>query len=157
MATFTNYPITKQTSLGDLVGNLSNMQQFQQQQALEQQRAENARVAAEEEWTRNEESKQRDRENILNKERINALGRASDKQSNELGFAQINKQADMAMRQNELSFKNEESIRSYNQEGKKIDQEMALKMEKLKLEARKLEEKVIDRRSKEYVAEINKN
>jgi hypothetical protein len=34
MATFTNYPITKQTSLGDLVGNLSNMQTFQQQQEL---------------------------------------------------------------------------------------------------------------------------
>ena len=34
MATFTNYPTVKQTSLGDLVGGLSNMQQFQQQQEL---------------------------------------------------------------------------------------------------------------------------
>jgi len=34
MATFTNYPTVKQTSLGDLVGGLSNIQQFQQQQEL---------------------------------------------------------------------------------------------------------------------------
>jgi hypothetical protein len=34
---------------------------------------------------------------------------------------------------------------------------MALKMEKLKLEAQKLQERVMDRKSKEYVAEINKN
>ena len=132
-------------------------QQFQQQQALEQQRAENQRVAAEEAWTRQEESKQRDRENILNKERINALGRASDKQSNELGFAQINKQADLAMKTNELNFKNEEAVRAYNQEDKKMSQDMALKMEKLKIEAKKVEERMLDRRSKEYVAEINKN
>lgn len=34
MPVFTDYPTVKQTSLGDLVGGLSNMQQFQQQQEL---------------------------------------------------------------------------------------------------------------------------
>ena len=34
---------------------------------------------------------------------------------------------------------------------------MNFKMEKLKLEAKKLEERIKDRESKEYIAEINKN
>ena len=34
MPVFTDYPTTKQTSLSDLLGNISNLQQFQQQQQL---------------------------------------------------------------------------------------------------------------------------
>lgn len=129
-------------------------QQQQQAEMAKMQMQEQADQAA---WEREEESKQRDRENELNKQRINALGRASDKQSDPEGFAQINKQADLAMKENELNFKNEVAMQDLNQKERKLNSDMALKMEKLKLEAQKLQEKVMDRKSKEYIAEINKN
>jgi hypothetical protein len=108
-------------------------------------------------WNREEESKQRDRENDLNRERIKALGRASDKESDQDGFDQINKATASALKQNELNFKAEESAREFQRKEKKDSAELAIKMEKLKLDTRKLQEKVLDRKSKEYIAEINKN
>ncbi len=130
---------------------------FQQQQALEAQRAESQRQLAEETWAREEESKQRDRENEIAKQRINALGRASDKQSDSTGFEQINKQADIALKENELNYKAEEAAKEMSQKDRQHEREVSIKMEKLKLEAKKLEERMLDRKSKEYVAEINKN
>lgn len=126
-------------------------QQMLQQKGIQDEEASSAN------WNREEESKQRDRENDLNRERIKALGRASDKESDAAGFDQINKATASALKQNELNFKAEESAREFQRKEKKDSQELGLKMEKLKLDARKLQEKVLDRRSKEYIAEINKN
>ena len=108
-------------------------------------------------WNREEESKQRDRENELNKERIKALGRASDKDSDKEGFDQINKATATALRTNELNFKAEESAKEFKRKEQKDSSELAIKMEKLKIETAKLRDKVLDRKSKEYIAEINKN
>jgi hypothetical protein len=130
---------------------------YNRQQGLIQQKAELDSQNAEKEWQLEEESKKRDRENNLNRERIKALGRAADKESDTQGFEQINREADRSLRENELNFKSEVAQKNFNLQEKKIDQEMNLKMEKLKLDAKKLEEKVKDRKSKEYIAEINKN
>jgi len=108
-------------------------------------------------WEREEESKKRDRENDLNKEKIKALGRASDKNSDQEGFSQINKATDIALKQNELNFKSEVAQREFQLKEARNEQDMKLKMEKLKLDAKKLQEKVLDRKSKEYIATINKN
>lgn len=132
-------------------------QQFERDQALIQQKGEQDRAKAEEEWLRAEESKKRDRENDLNRERIKALGRASDKQSDTAGFEQINKEADRALKENDLNFKAETAKEKFRLEEKKQSDDMNFKMEKLKLEAKKLEERIKDRQSKEYIAEINKN
>lgn len=130
---------------------------FQRDQALQAQKAKAEKELSEEEWLREEESNKRDRENDLNRERIKALGRASDKQSDVEGFEQINKEADRAIKENDLNFKAEVAQKNYQLQEKKLEEEKKVKMEKLKLEARKLEERVKDRRSKEYIAEINKN
>jgi hypothetical protein len=126
-------------------------QELLQQQGIQ---AEEKEAAS---WEREEESKQRDRENDLNREKIKALGRAADKESDQDGFDQINKATDTALKQNQLNFKIEESTKEFQRKEKKDRDDLDFRMNKLKLDARKLQEKVLDRKSKEYIAEINKN
>ena len=61
------------------------------------------------------------------------------------------------MKENDLNFKSETAKEKFRLEEKKQSDDMNFKMEKLKLEAKKLEERIKDRQSKEYIAEINKN
>jgi hypothetical protein len=130
---------------------------YRRQQQLLNEKAELDAQNSQKTWQLEEESKKRDRENDLNRERIKALGRAADKQSDASGFEQINREADRSLKENELNFKSEVAQKNFNIQEQRMNQEMHMKMEKLKLEAKKLEEKVKDRKSKEYIAEINKN
>jgi hypothetical protein len=132
-------------------------EKFQRDQTLVQQKGEQERAAAEEGWAREEKSRQLDRENNLDRERIKALGRAADKQSDVEGFEQINKEADRALKENDLNFKQETAKENYRLQDKKQTDDTKHKMEKLKLDTQKLKEKIKDRESKEYIAEINKN
>lgn len=130
---------------------------YQQSQQLQSQQAQFAEEQAMRDWEREEESKQRDRENDLNRERIKAIGRASDKESDQDGFDEINKAAALSLKQSELNQKSENLQQEFRRKESKDSKEMEYKMQKLKLEAQKLEQRVADRRSKEYIAEINKN
>lgn len=132
-------------------------EQFEQQQMSAQQQAQINEQKAQSDWERDEESKQRDRETNLRREQIKALGRAADKDSDISGIEEINRQSEVALKQNELNFKAENATKNYSMQEKKMMDDSTFRMEKLKLEAKKLEEKVKDRKSKEYIAEINKN
>ena len=86
-----------------------------------------------------------------------ALGRASDKDSDLTGIAEINKAADQALKENELNFKIEEANREFTLKEKKDETEKQLRFEELKLKAKELEERAKDRKSKEFIGKINKN
>ena len=129
----------------------------QRQQELLQQKAEGDARLAEENWNREEESKNRDRQTAIEREKIKALGRAADKDSDVTGIQEINKAADRALKENDLNLRHEDNVRKYNLEEKKHDDSVNLKMKELELRAKELEEKVKDRESKEYIATINKN
>lgn len=134
-----------------------SQEDYRQQQGLIQQKGQQDAKNAEDSWMREEESKNRDRENNIERERIKALGRASDKESDAEGFAQINKESDRALKENDLNLRAETADRNYKLQEKKQTEDSNYKMEKLKLDAKKLGEKVKQRQSKEYIAEINKN
>lgn len=129
----------------------------ERQQELLQQKAASDSQLAEDNWNREEESKQRDREVDINREWIKALGRASDKDSDLTGITEINKAAEQAQRENELNFKIEEANREFTLKEKKEETDKQLKFEQLKLKAKELEERAKDRKSKEFIATINKN
>lgn len=124
---------------------------------LQQQQSQSDKELEQQKWTLEETSKQRDRENWIERERIKALGRAADKQSDTTGIDEINKAAELANKSNELNFKVEQANRDFRRQEKKDSDEKQLRMEELKLRAKELQEKVLDRKSKEYIAEINKN
>jgi hypothetical protein len=129
----------------------------QRQQELLSQKAENDAQLAEDNFNREEQSKQRDRETDINREWIKALGRASDKDSDLTGISEINRAADQAIKENELNFKIEEANRNFALREKKDESEKQLKFEQLKMKAKELEERAKDRKSKEFIATINKN
>lgn len=129
----------------------------QRQQELIQQKAQSDSQLAEENWNREEESKNRDRQTAIEREKIKALGRAADKDSDITGIQEINKAADRALKENDLNLRHEDNVMKYNLEEKKHDDSVNLKMEELKLRTKELEEKSKDRKSKEFIATINKN
>lgn len=129
----------------------------QRSQQLLQQKAENDAKLAEEAWLREEESKNRDRETAIRREEIKALGRAADKDSDTTGIDEINKAADIALKQTDLNLKHETNIKKYNLEEKKHNDGINLRMEELKVKAKEIEERQKDRTSREYIASINKN
>lgn len=125
--------------------------QMQERQIQAQQQA------AEDAWMREEASKDQDRRTKLQVAEIQALGRASDKQSDVVGIESIKEAAEQSIKQNKLENDKEIAVKKYNMEEKRLEQERQLKMEELKLKAKELENKVLDRKSKEYIATINKN
>jgi len=136
-----------------------NDQQRRQQELLEQQ-ARNKEAEQMREFELDEMSNQRDRENNIERERIKAIGRAADKQSDPQAFREIEKEADeakMSLKQQEMS--NKMNIEATKIKQKEVDNQSKrdLKLEELKLRAKELEEKIKSRKSNEYIAQINKN
>ena len=146
------------------VGRNNRMEQDKQNQAQKeheqslmdkQLQAQAQEKQADREWE--EASKERDREVKLEAERINALGRASDKQSDVTGINAINKatqdafdndykQADLSLKEKQVAIKEQESQAKLTREAEELKirlQELALKREKLNTDR--------------YVATINKN
>lgn len=130
---------------------------YQQTLQSQQQQAEAVDANNEKQWQRTEESKQRDRENQLERERISALGRAADKQSDPDSFTQINAQANQALKSNELNHKMETQAKELTLREQEHKVQMDAKMQELTLKAKQLEEQAKGRQSKEYIATINKN
>lgn len=130
---------------------------YQRKQSLEDQRARNVEEQSQRDWEREEASKQKDRETNLRREHIKALGRASDKDSDQEGFQQINDATKLALQDKDMNFNHEQTLREFKQKEQKDDREFALKMEAFKQKAQELQERRLDRSSREYVATINKN
>jgi hypothetical protein len=130
---------------------------YQQTLQSQQQQAEAIDANNEKQWQRTEESKQRDRENQLERERISALGRAADKQADPNSFTQINAQADQALKSTELNNKMETQAKELALREQQHKAQVDTKMQELTLKAKQLEEQAKGRQSKEYIATINKN
>ena len=100
---------------------------------------------------------QADRENDLEEERIKALGRASDKQSDQEGFDQINKAADLAQ-------KKEASDAAIDSKNRELDikendslQQNRIKQQELQLKIMELKDRREQRQHEKFVATTNKN
>lgn len=100
---------------------------------------------------------EKDRETRLEEERISALGRASDKKSDQSGIDAINEATKDALNNNfkerEIGIKEniaDNKIKLENKKLEKFDEELKLKLEELELKKKKIDN---DR----YIATINKN
>ena len=131
--------------------------EYQQQQQLVQQKAQADDENASKAWERQEQSKDKDRANRLEVERIQALGRAADKQADPNSFEQINREADNALKERDLNLRYEQSAQDFRLKEKQSEDQRMIKIKELELKAKELEERTKARQSKEYVATINKN
>ena len=108
-------------------------------------------------WEREEASKAEDRKVKIQVAELTALGRASDKKSDVTGMEVIKASADHALKVNKLDNDKEIALSKMKADEVRDKKGMELKMEELKLKAKQLNEKTLDRRSREYVATVNKN
>lgn len=108
-------------------------------------------------WEREEITHQRDRENKIQIEKIESLGRAVDNEADQSKIDFIVNQADMAIKKEkndgELSIKQAEQVRKNN----KDQQDFKLKMLQLKNETLKIQANINKTKNDKYIAEINKN
>lgn len=129
----------------------------QHQNSLLQQQAELAKQEKLEDWERNELSKQRDRDNKIEIERIEALGRAADNNTNTANLAIINKNADLALKGEKLVSDRELARQKLAVEQDKNNKKADLDFEKLKLDVLKTKAQIERTKTDKYIAEINKN
>lgn len=121
---------------------------------------ERARIKEEEEqakWDRTETSKERDRQARKEIEAISAAGRASSKDATEASFDKIENMLDRSLEENSLNLKAEKDLRDFKLKEKQHSDKFNLEMEKLKLAAKQLEQRVRDNETKKYIATVNKN
>lgn len=135
-------------------------QQQQAQQAQQQgaaQMAEQQEALAQKNWDRTEISKQRDRESDIERERIQALGRSADMKTDPNSMIDINKQADLSLKNMELNQRTQTEANNFKLNEQKVMNQKDLAYKTLELKAREIEEKAKARQSAEYIAGINKN
>jgi hypothetical protein len=138
-----------------------------QQQELQQTRAHEKEMMdkqlqaqaqeKEAEWQRLEASKERDRQTDIEQERIKALGRASDKESDMEGFREINRQADLALKNDEMQMKQANKTTEIGNKKIKDEKEYELKIAELRLKVQELQTKNKISEDNKYIARINKN
>lgn len=133
--------------------------QQQQQFAMEQQAAQ---IEAQEEaeikkWEREEYSKDKDRANRIDAERIDALGRAADKDVDGASLNYINQAADLAIKKQKVESDAELKMDKQDAEREDMREKHKRSAEEFNLEVKKLEENRLKRHSDEYIARINKN
>jgi len=129
----------------------------QQDQGLIKQQQEGAAQLEADKDARTEESKEKDRIAKLEVARINALGRAADKEAGLEDFNQINKEADRAVKNRSIDSKERLEMNKMKNEDTKMSKEFKLKMEELKLKAKELNQRERERQTKEFTSIINKN
>lgn len=108
-------------------------------------------------WEREELSKAEDRKTKIQVAEITALGRASDKKSDVTGMEVIKASAEHALKSNKLDNDQEIALGKMKLEETKNTTDANIRMEELKLKAKQLGEKMAERKSREYVATVNKN
>jgi len=116
-----------------------------------------AKEAEETRLMRESEENQKDRETKIEVAKLNALGRASDKESDAAGFEHIKIAADQAIQQNKIDADTNIATDKMKAQEKKDTENTRVQMEALKLRAKELQEKRAGRKSAEYIATINKN
>jgi hypothetical protein len=137
----------------------------EQQQALAHQRqmeANEQQAALEEQkeqakWEREEISKDKDRAVKLEEERINALGRAADKDATIESFNQINREADIAIKRQKSEDDTQIKLKELESKEEDMREKRRMQAEEFNLRVKELEEKKKERESREYIARINKN
>ncbi len=106
---------------------------------------------------REEASKERDRQTRIEGERIKALGRASDKNSDMEGIREINKQADLALKNDEIQIKQATKNTEIGNKKIKDEKDYELKVAELRLKLQELQTKNKISEDNKYIARINKN
>jgi len=108
-------------------------------------------------WQREEFSKQKDRDNKIEVERIDALGRAADNDADNSSLDFINKQADLALKKQKQDA--DINIAQTEQNRKKVndDRDYQLRIKELKNEVMKTKAMLEKSKDNKYIAEINKN
>lgn len=133
-------------------------EKHQRQLQLQEQQAEAERIREAEEWERNEVSKERDRQARKEIELIDATGRAASKDANEASFDEIEQRRDeFLQKETNANRQAEKDLREFKHKERTTDKEFALKMEKLKLQAKQLEQRQKETKAKVEVAYANKN
>lgn len=129
----------------------------QQEITLNQQSLEAA--AAEKKADREFEASeaQKERENDLEKERIKALGRASDKDSDAMGMAEINKAADRAVQEENNNKVAEQKDRELDIKEKESQTQQKIAQENIRAKLLELKDKREQRKHERFVATVNKN
>lgn len=132
-------------------------QDHERKQQLIQQQAETEKAAMLEKWELNERSKQADRENWIERERIKAHGRAADSDSDAASFAQIDRSADRALKEADIEAKATMDAAKLKQREQELEINRQKTMNDFKLKLEQLNLKREEIKSKEYIASINKN
>ena len=107
------------------------------------------------EWT--EASKKRDRETQLERERINALGRASDKQSDTEGFEQINKATQDALNNEYKQADLDNKVRTTDIKERQADVATQIELQKINLQLQDIKLKREKIQADKFIALANKN
>lgn len=96
-------------------------------------------------------------ENKLEVERIESLGRAGSNKNNQDPTGEINRAADIAVRQQEIEGKQSIEYEKLRGEFNNQVNEFNLKLEEIKLKKEQLKQREKERRTKEYTSIINKD
>lgn len=106
-------------------------------------------------WQREEYSKEQDRLNKIELERIEALGRAIDNDADTSKLDFINKNADIALKNEKLNSDINIAEKEHTRKTKKDEQDFKLNMQKLKNDVLKIQASRKNSKDDKYIAEIN--
>ena len=131
--------------------------QRQHESQLAQMNIEGAAKEKEDAWKREEYSNAKDRENRILVEQIQAMGRAADKDANQLSFDRIDKAKKQALEQRKQDIDAELGNRKLDQVDAKQEQDKVRVDKEFDLRYKELQERATKRKSDEYQSMINKN
>ena len=130
----------------------------QAERANIERKAELDRAAANEAYDKQEVSKDKDRQVKIKVAELNAVGRASDKQSDQAAFAAIEETAnERVFSEEQFRHKQDMDKSEFRLKEAESQERMRQAAANIKSKAKEIEEKVRDRKSREYIATINKN
>jgi len=132
-------------------------EQLRQQQQTAQQQLEGQKALDEAAYEREEASKDKDRATEIEKARLTALGRATDREAGDAEFDAINKEADRAVQGRSIASNERMKSKEVQFKEKQLSEQSKIKIEELKLKAQEIQERAKDRRSREFTSIINKN
>lgn len=132
-------------------------EQYGREQALIERQGEISKELLEDQWNKDEISKQRDRDTDVEVAQISALGRAADKKSDQQGIQQINKQAEIALKDRDITQQYETTAKELQLREKADQDKKELAWAKFNQQAKDTQVRINEMRSKEQIAAINKN
>lgn len=153
-------------SMVELV-NLGKQGRMRQERMEQEQRAHDEKLTQmtldaeeakeERDAVREDINKELDRQNRIEVEEIQALGRASDKKSDTTGISEIKAAADTALKNREQEQNFDLKNRDLDIKDKDLEQKSSQFQAEMQLKLKELKEKIASRKSEDYRATINKN